>query len=131
MDRGVELNMKIIKPGLMDSEGIGITCPCCYCEYIIEDRSDFVYRTEEYRNYLYPSTRVDTFYATLCPSCKVLYKFGFPEVHDNNLIFQRDDWEDRFEIQPKLEELNEIKDGNLVWRKNGEIIEVKKELYNI
>lgn len=92
--------MKIISPGLMDKEGIFVTCQKCHCVYLIEDRNDWC--GEWVKNIIPGNDKrwhyVKTYYYTSkCPSC--FYEEHFEAIDCNrkyNWLTSRSDWEERY-----------------------------------
>ena len=96
--------MKIVKHGWDAEDGIHITCRCCKCEFVIEDRNDFdveeVVEVESLRHYME--------YNFQCPECHYADSLGIdpnlylgrPYVYSKNpVVFERKDWKERYEVK--------------------------------
>lgn len=79
--------MKIIKKGIVASDGIHITCPACGCEYVIKDRNDF---DGHYMQYNYQ-----------CPKCHYADGFGVDPFlcHTNLDIIDQADCKHIYEVK--------------------------------
>ena len=90
--------MKVERHGLNYEKGIGLTCGCCNCNFIVEDRYDLHARPV----YSFDNLKYYEYY-TECPECEAEYYIGinphrcnFRLESSSNIIFDREDWESRF-----------------------------------
>lgn len=99
--------MRIIRNGYLADEGIIVTCPCCKCEFILEDRNDF--ESKHLVGLGYSGIKLPS-YNFECPQCRHPFSFGIdPDVYEKTfgkfwynpyeIIFKRDDWKERFEVE--------------------------------
>ena len=93
--------MKIIKSGLIAKDGIHFTCKYCECEFLIEDKNDWI--IEWIRDLFDMKKHIE--YHIRCPECQEEHYIGQnPNKCGHNLIspyqimFDREDWEERYEV---------------------------------
>lgn len=93
--------MKVIKHGYTSEMGICVTCPTCSCEFVIEDKNDWLIEWKRDVN-----NNDYTCYNVRCPECgKVIYLGTNPNKVIPNLpvsqfssMFNRKDWDRRYDI---------------------------------
>ena len=98
--------MKTIKKGLNSKEGIFVKCPCCECEYLIEDRNDWKPRWVKMYTL---SQREIPEYNVYCPECNEPFCINCnprdfdPEEEGHfftrySMIYNREDWVERYSL---------------------------------
>ena len=97
--------MKIIKNGYVNDKGIYFTCKYCLCEYVIENKNDWIIKWDKNLN----SSNEYPRYITKCPECSNEVSIGYePSEYKKqegitlltrfHSIFARSDWNDRFKV---------------------------------
>ena len=96
--------MKIIKSGLAAKDGIHLTCQYCQCEFLVEDKKDWEIQELIDLNYVPFKRQIE--YGTRCPECHVRHivgcnpnKCAYNLISPYKIIFDREDWEERYEIK--------------------------------
>lgn len=94
--------MRIIKNGWNAEDGIYCSCPVCMCEYVIENRDDFIVGSV----YDLIDDKFVACYTSKCPQCDmtIIDHAINPNNASYNLltkykpIFDRKDWKEKYEV---------------------------------
>lgn len=94
--------IKIIKSGLTAKDGIYFHCKYCSCEFLIENKNDWI--IEWLKDPVDMKKHIE--YYIRCPECQGEHyigqnpnKCGYNLISPYHIMFDRDDWEERYEVK--------------------------------